>query len=326
MSLNKIDFSKTLNDDQVLNCLNKNFRDLGKQWVQHQWNWMNYVYAPFKDHTKYFVLISLIEKNLQFYDQMNIDYSFEQFYSKSQLHIEKFSISEICEKLLLPKETIRRKVLELEKLGVIKRKKKKIIIDRTAFAILDPNQQLRITAKYIFSFAKQLSKNKEIQSILYKDLNLDFIENVIKKNFSLCLRWFYRMQIPLILSYNKFFSDTLTFHVYGTVVMNQAFNLSNSHVTTIDPSRLVFNKQLILEGQNSSGLSAMSISDMTKIPRATVVRKCKILIQKNFVDINDKKQFVMSGRKMKELVSHQEELFKNKSKFLRKMLNLIIIS
>ena len=40
------------------------------------------------------------------------------------LQIEKFSITELCEKLNLPKETVRRKVLELEKDGVINRKKK----------------------------------------------------------------------------------------------------------------------------------------------------------------------------------------------------------
>ena len=59
MALTQIDFSKTLTDDQIYNCLIKNYGHLGKEWTLHQWNWMNYVYAPFKDHTKYFVLISL---------------------------------------------------------------------------------------------------------------------------------------------------------------------------------------------------------------------------------------------------------------------------
>ena len=94
---------------------------------------MNNVYQAFKDHYKYLIVISLVEKTLQFYDQMNIKFSFDQFYSKSNLQVEKFSITELCEKLQLPKETVRRKVLELEKLGVLKRKQKQIIIDRTVF-------------------------------------------------------------------------------------------------------------------------------------------------------------------------------------------------
>ena len=56
---------------------------------------------------------------------MNIKLSYDQYYSKSFLQIDKFSISELCEKLQLPKETVRRKVLELEKLGVDLLKNKK---------------------------------------------------------------------------------------------------------------------------------------------------------------------------------------------------------
>ena len=327
MALTQIDFSKTLTDDQIYNCLIKNYGHLGKEWTLHQWNWMNYVYAPFKDHTKYFVLISLIEKTLKFYDQVNIDYTFDEYYSKNQLHIEKFSITEICEKLSLPKETVRRKVLELEAIGILKRKKKQIVIDRSAFTMLNPNQQLKVTARYISLFAKQLPyKDIFAKSVYSRILDVDIIENIIKKNFSVCLMWFYKMQIPIMLSYNKFFSDMIAFHIWGTVFMNQVFNHSKSDIISFNVSRLDYNKQILSEGKNSSGLSAMSISDMTNIPRATVIRKCKTLIEFKYLNTNKKKQFVMSGLKNDEINPHQAEVFKLKAKFLRKMLNLIIIS
>ena len=85
------------------------------------------------------IIISLIEKTLQFYDQMNIQQSYEEYYSKSYVQIDKFSITELCEKLDLPKETIRRKVLELEKEGVIKRDKKKIVIDHMQITYITIN-------------------------------------------------------------------------------------------------------------------------------------------------------------------------------------------
>ena len=59
---------------------------------------------------------------------MKIVYSYDEYYSKPYVQIEQFSISEICEKINLPKETVRRKVIELENLGVLKRQKKKILI------------------------------------------------------------------------------------------------------------------------------------------------------------------------------------------------------
>ena len=58
---------------------------------------------------------------------MNIKLSYEQYYSKNFLQIDKFSITELCEKLQLPKETVRRKVLELEKLGVLKRQNDQLL-------------------------------------------------------------------------------------------------------------------------------------------------------------------------------------------------------
>ena len=150
MSLQEIDFSKTLNDDQVYNTIMTNYSYLSKDWIFHQWNWMNNVYWSFNDHYKYMIIISLIEKTLQFYDQMQIQYSYYEYYSRSSLQIEKFSITELCEKLDLPKETVRRKVLDLEKDEVIIRDKKKIVINGKAFKFVKPANQIKFSAKYIY--------------------------------------------------------------------------------------------------------------------------------------------------------------------------------
>ena len=149
MNLKQIDFSKVLTDFEVYDHMMKNYDRLGRDWIVHQWSWMNNVYQAFNDHYKYLIVISLVEKTLQFYDQMNIQYTFDQLYSKPYLQIEKFSISELCQKLQLPKETVRRKVLELEKLGALKRINKQIIIDRSVFSQVKPERQVKLTSKYI---------------------------------------------------------------------------------------------------------------------------------------------------------------------------------
>ena len=82
MSIQEIDFTKTLTDDQVYETIMGNYSELSKEWISHQWNWMNNVYWSFKDHYKYMIVISLIEKTLQFYDQMQIKYSYDEYYSK----------------------------------------------------------------------------------------------------------------------------------------------------------------------------------------------------------------------------------------------------
>ena len=130
MEVKQIDFSKTLSEDQIYNCILQNYEALGTDWVTHQWNWINGIYTPFHDHLKFLIIISLVEKTLNFYHQVNITQTYDQYYAKDNLQINEFSISELCEKLNLPKETLRRKVLELEKEGAIKRKTKKEIIYR----------------------------------------------------------------------------------------------------------------------------------------------------------------------------------------------------
>ena len=81
MSIQEIDFSKTLSDQQVYETIMGNYSDLSKEWIFHQWNWMNNVYWTFFDHYKYMVVISLVEKTLQFYDQMQIQYSYCLLYT-----------------------------------------------------------------------------------------------------------------------------------------------------------------------------------------------------------------------------------------------------
>ena len=326
MSLRQIDFSKVLTDDQVYDHMMGSYDQLGRDWIVHQWNWMNNTYAAFKDHYKYLIVISLVEKTLQFYDQMNIRYSFDQFYSKSNLQIDKFSITELCDKLQLPKETVRRKVLELEKLGVLKRQKKQIIIDRSVFPQIKPERQVKSTSKYILLISEILNKDR----IFTKKLDNKAIENTIKKNFSICWRWFYRMQIPIVIGYHEMFEDVATFHIWGTVAMNQAFNYKKFHngsnIQSLTPDYENFNKGL-LEGKGAeSGVSAMSISDMTNIPRATVIRKCKYLMKYNYLTLNDKKQYVLTSLNSQMVLPYQRAIFRNKAKFLRKVLNLLTIS
>jgi len=325
MSIQEIDFSKTLTDDQVYESIMSHYSNLSKDWISHQWNWMNNVYSPFNDHYKYMIVISLIEKTLQFYDQMNIQYTFDEYYSKSYLQIEKFSITELCEKLDLPKETVRRKVLELEKEGVITRSKKKIIIDRKAFPFVKPENQIKFSAKYILLVSQALNKDK----VYSKKLDQKIIENIIKKRFSLSWRWFYRMQIPLIIGYQKFFQDLTTFHIWGTICMNQVLNVSSQLNTDNEKSALDYfttNNILIENLGTNSGISAMSIADMTKIPRATIIRKCKYLIKEDLIKLNEKKQYVLTSMNFRKILPYQTEMFKFKAKFIRKVLNLLVIS
>ena len=155
------------------------------------------------------------------------------------------------------------------------------------------------------------------------------IENVIKKKFTLCWRWFYQMQIPLVIGYHKFMKDLTTFHIWGTVSMNQVLNVQKHLETSSDQPPLdhFTTSNILLENLGSNtGISAMSISDMTEIPRATIIRKCKYLIKEDLIKLNEKKQYVLTTMNFRKILPYQTEVFKYKAKFIRKVLNLLVIS
>ena len=89
---------------------------------------------------------------------------------------------------------------------------------------------------------------------------------------------------------------------------------------------MTFNEIVLKKLGSSTGISAMSISDMTNIPRATIIRKCKYLIQKELIQINEKKQYVLTKLNLKKFYLIKQKSFKHKAKFIRKILNLLVIS
>ena len=72
-------------------------------------------------------------------------------------------------------------------------------------------------------------------------------------------------------------------YIWGTLGLNQVYNQKNkSNLDEIES--IVFDDYLetLLE-DSGAGLNIMSISEMTKIPRATVIRKMKYLENEKLV-------------------------------------------
>tara|TARA_B100000989_G_scaffold59435_1_gene40602 strand:- start:242 stop:538 length:297 start_codon:yes stop_codon:yes gene_type:complete len=80
-------------------------------------------------------------------------------------------------------------------------------------------------------------------------------------------------------------------------------------------------------GSDNKGMNAMSLSDITGIPRATVVRKLKYLINNNYLTINEKKLLFINiqGSKLKRSSEIQEANIKSLSNFIYKVFNQIKI-
>ena len=55
-----------------------------------------------------------------------------------------------------------------------------------------------------------------------------------------------------------------------------------------------------------SGLNAMSISEVSGIPRATVIRKLNKLVKNKFLAVNNKKHYLLTGFHKKKLITVQK--------------------
>jgi hypothetical protein len=95
--------------------LSSNQLILIKHWIKFQQEWVNNIYNRFKDHEKYLILMYLISKTWQNTSNLFKFYSIDEYYSQNEIDLPNISLSEISINLDIPKETIRRKLIELEK-------------------------------------------------------------------------------------------------------------------------------------------------------------------------------------------------------------------
>jgi predicted DNA-binding transcriptional regulator len=221
---------------------------------------------------------------------IKIDY--DTFYKDKSIEIKKINISDISKDLGIPKESVRRKVLELEKSGTIKRSGKKIFIVRDTLYSVRATNTLTELATILHEFNKILKKEKLATEVY----SVNEIISAMKENFSYCWYQFNKFWFIYIGRWREELKDLEVFAI-GMVVLinaikNTKFNPKKSDINT-------YRKEIM--GSDKRGVNAMSIADITGIPRPTVVRKLKHLIDSKFLIINEKK-----------LISYNEEYTRRK--------------
>jgi len=313
------DISKQIYKADVFKVLEKKYSTLGTMWVKLQMEWMIDIYSSFKDHDKFLIVIYLVKKTLDFYSRNFTKLTYDEFYSRDTVEIEKFTIAEISQVLNIPKESTRRKIVELEKEGVIKKIQKKLILDRSKFFKSKPIKSI----ERISRFLANLSEFCEHEKILQKRVSSKNIELIIKKNFSYIWKIYYDFQIPMMINYKKVFKDIETFHIFGICVVNQhlhARKLTEDYMNREDFIKSIYTLKII------QGVNAMSISDIAGIPRATVIRKLKKLLKENILTIDDKKHYRLTGSFTKKLMPQQKAVLIQLAFFSSTIFSLVIFN
>ena len=309
------DISKQIYKEDIVNVLENKYSILGPMWVTQQMEWMSGVYSSYKDHDKFLIVIFLVKKTLDFYSRNFIKLNYEEFYSRDTVEIEKFTISEISIALNIPKESTRRKVHELENEGTIKKVKKKLIIDRSKLFKSKPVKSIQRVSRFFSLLSEMCEKEK----ILTRKISSEELELTLKKNFSYTWKIYYELQIPMMINYKKIFKDLETFHIFGICAVNQHLYLKKISNESLDRDEFL---QSINTSTNMQGINAMSLSDISGIPRATVIRKLKNLVNLKYLVIDNKKHYKLGGNFVEQLKPLQKNIIFKISKFSATIYNL----
>ena len=310
-----------LESDVIDKVFKNNFDKLSPHFFKLMSEWTIGGYNLFKDLDKYTILIYLISKQFEFYRRNNLNITYDNFYKNKPLEIEKINLIKISVDLEIPKENVRRKIIELEKKGIIKKIGKKITIDRSAYISTQPIDTLKNLSKLLSIFSNVLKKEK----IIKNHLSQNEVEHLIKQNFSFCWYQFYKFLFLYCLRWKKYFGDLEFCSIFITIVLN-----SNSKITVPFQglSSYFENWRDKIASQKIRGINAMSISEITGIPRPTVVRKIKILVKKKYISL-DKYKLInvdISNQNFKDMSIIQDYNLNSFNIFIKRTFNHINLS
>ena len=306
--------SSQIDEKIIFKVIDKHFSRLAPHYYKWINSWLIGAYEYYADIDKYIILIYIINKDFIFFRRNGLIIDYDTFYKDKSLEVDKINISDISKDLQIPKESVRRKVEELEKADVIQKKGKKIFITRTAFTTTQANLTLKNMTTLLYEFNKVLEEEK-IVKIAYQSTE---ISDSIKKNFSFVWYQFYKFIFIFTNRWRKELGDLETF-IIGVLVFINAVENKTFRVKEFDRKKY----SISIQGSDERGVNAMSLAEITGIPRSTVIRKLKSLIKKDLLQINEKNLITlnMRGKSFKKIQRLQDQNMLSLSNFISRAFN-----
>ena len=293
--------SSKISENEIHKIIVENFNEIAPIYYKLLSEWANSSFNKFQDIDKYLIILYLINKDFDYYIKNELVESYDTFflYDKS-LELDRINIIEISKNLNIPKESARRKILRLEEFGVLKKIGKKIYIDRSAFKLVQPKNTLQNLSSLLSKIAELCEKNK----LINQSKQFDEISNEIKNNFTYC--WYYFFEFIFIFTnrWKKQVGDLEIFSV-GMVIMWHSLVTKSYQANGWNFSKWKKIKIKVPE----TGVNTMSISEITNIPRPTVVRKLNYLLKNKYISVNKKKLFNvnMQDKTLTDTIKLQEK-------------------
>jgi predicted transcriptional regulator len=314
--------NNAFNKEAVFEIFSKSNFEALAPFYKFQQAWVNKSYSTFKDFDTYLILMYLIQKIYVDYSDRFHYMSSDAFYSQDKIAIEKINLIQISKSLNIPKETVRRKTNHLQNNDIIFRSGKSIYLNSKALDIIRPKHTLPMLSIFFEKMSIILSK----EDWFGKSLKRENIEQFIKDHFTVCWEYFYRFQIPYLTRHRKAFGDLESWNVWGSIAIVQAAGFNEDLNKIIREELTGYNDYYtsLLKFKPYRGINASSISDISNIPRATVIRKLRVMQKKGFIKRNSKLEYTLGQAKNLKLFQQNYLINqKNLSDFCTTLFNLM---
>ena len=286
----------------VLEHLERNILSHWDTWGKFQQAWTSRALKAFNDLDKYLVLIYLIKGSWQNLSNKFQYLSMDEYYDLEVVKIDKINLIQISKDLNIPKETIRRKVNELQNANLLKREGKSIIFNRQGIETQKPNNSINLLSTFIQKKSKMLQGLEGFGESLTKD----YISTFINKYFTIIWLRFFKMQIPFLTRHRDVFGDLETWIVWGNIALSHQYHLAKAAEKDLLSSQITLKSYYsdVADVKIQRGINASSIADISSIPRATVIRKLKWLVKQDCIKKNAKMEYQMKkGGKLNKKIA-----------------------
>ena len=292
---NQENLKGSLDKDKVFEVFQKNINEVLKGLYRLQQEWVNRAYLNFNDFDTYLILMYLMNKVYVNYSDRFHYMSMDAFYSQEKVGIEKLNLIEISKELNIPKETVRRKINYLQKHDIIIRTGKTIFLNSKGLEIQKPLATIENMATLLSKVSIYLSA----EDWFGKALEKEDIKKFITEHFTVSWEYWYRFQIPYLVRHRTFFGDLESWNVWGSIGLVQIRDLIESIENDVTRKPETYGDFFLatLKHKSKRGINASSISDISAIPRATVIRKLKSLEKNKHIIRNKKLEYSMGNNR-----------------------------
>ncbi len=291
-------FDKSL----VLENLHQNIISHYDTWGNFQQSWTNKAYKAFKDFDKYILMMFLTRNYWQgLADKFNY-FSLDEFYELENIAIGKINLIHISNELNIPKETIRRKVNELQDAGILIREGKSIMFNKKGVNYQKPENNIELLSTFIEKKSYLLQGNNWFGGALKKEE----IKQFINKYFTIVWLRFFKLQIPFLIRHRNVFQDLETWVVWGNIALNQQDQMRKTREKDLLDENIKRDSYYsnMANFKIERGINASSIADISNIPRATVIRKLKWLMKKDIIKKNKNLEYQLKNSgKINKIIS-----------------------